>query len=50
MSNYRDYDEFVRRHRSGQSTSNRLLTFLRTRSTETWIFFVAGLVLGGIVM
>jgi hypothetical protein len=31
-------------------TAQRWLTWLKTRPTENWIFFAAGLVLGGIVM
>jgi hypothetical protein len=31
-------------------TAHRWLTWLKTRPTECWLFFAAGLVLGGIVM
>ncbi|EWY39155.1 hypothetical protein N825_07420 [Skermanella stibiiresistens SB22] len=32
--------------RSTRSTGERFLAYLRTRSTETWVFFAAGLITG----
>ncbi|QQP89957.1 hypothetical protein IGS68_01365 [Skermanella sp. TT6] len=35
--------------RSSRSTGERFLDYLRTRSTETWVFFAAGVILGAFV-
>ena len=32
-----------------RTTGERFLDYLRTRSTETWVFFAAGVVLGAFV-
>jgi len=48
-----DYKHFRSRYRASErvtrSTGERFLDYLRTRSTETWVFFAAGVVLGAFV-
>ena len=48
-----DYKRFRSRYRVSErvtrSTGERFLDYLRTRSTETWVFFAAGVVLGAFV-
>ena len=53
MSKYDPYDE-VRSDKADKAaddwreTSSRFWRYLRTRSAETWGFFAAGLIIGGI--
>jgi hypothetical protein len=35
--------------RLNRSAGERFLNYLRTRSTETWVFFAAGLFLGALI-
>jgi hypothetical protein len=48
-----DYKHFQSRYRASdriaRSTGERFLDYLRTRSTETWVFFAAGVVIGAFV-
>ena len=48
-----DYKHFRNRYRASdrvtRTTGERFLDYLRTRSTETWVFFAAGVVLGAFV-
>ena len=46
----RSYDAHGRERIDFGHTAQRWLTWLKTRPTENWIFFAAGLVAGGIVM
>ena len=48
-----DYPHYRSRYRASERspgrTGERFLDYLRTRSTETWVFFAAGVVLGAFV-
>lgn len=50
MTDYHRYRDELRRYgRTGRSTGERLRDYLRTRSTEAWMFFAAGLILGALI-
>ena len=48
-----DYPRYRRRFRASdrvtRTTGERFLDYLRTRSTETWVFFAVGVVIGAFV-
>jgi hypothetical protein len=48
MSEYSRYRDADRYGRTSRSTGQRLLGYLRTRSSETWVFFAAGRFLGAL--
>jgi hypothetical protein len=48
-----DYKHYRSRYRASErftrSTGERFLDYLRARSTETWVFFAAGVIIGAIL-